>query len=205
MLLLLQRDPGDAATFGVLFSIWDGTDPPVIMDPFAEHWAGVRTYRFYLGRFMASIKVDQRPFAALVAKAALSSEGPLHLISRKLAASKEIREVKHIIGANKQLKSGRTKRAICVLCLAIWLSTPALAEPDDTQSTPGRYQIVVNPQTRADTFLLDTATGRVWMVFKHADRVGEPTVWEEMGRLDNLKDYTEFRQAYPLKKAPTNR
>jgi hypothetical protein len=95
--MLLQRDPGDAATFATLFSVWDDGAEPLLMDPFAERWDGVRSYRFYLGRFVAYTKVDSRPFPEQLAKAALTPGGPLHVISRKLAASKDFRVAEHIL------------------------------------------------------------------------------------------------------------
>jgi hypothetical protein len=96
------------------------------------------------------------------------------------------------------------KSTICAVCVAMRLTTPALAEPDESLSTPGGYQIVINPQIRADTFLLDTATGRMWTIVKYVDRQGEPAVWEQMGRMDNLHDYDELRKAYPLKSSSTS-
>jgi hypothetical protein len=50
-------------------------------------------------------------------------------------------------------------------------SKPPVAQPSfsnanstasDTTSRPGRYQIFFNPNARADTFLVDTQTGKVW-------------------------------------------
>ena len=90
--MLLRKDPGDATTFSVLFSTWHPSsimDPSMIMDPFGERWDDVRAYRFYLGRFVAYIKVDRRPFPDPLAKAVLSPNGPLHIISREFAASKD--------------------------------------------------------------------------------------------------------------------
>lgn len=49
--MLVRGDPGDAATFATLFSVWDEA-VPLLMDPFAERWDGVLAYRFYLGRFV---------------------------------------------------------------------------------------------------------------------------------------------------------
>jgi hypothetical protein len=100
--MLLRADPDDTATFATLFSVWDGA-ASVMMDPFAERWDGVRSYRFYLGRFVAYIKVDRRPFPEPLAKAVLHPEGPLRLISRQLAASKDFRAAEHVFayGANR--------------------------------------------------------------------------------------------------------
>jgi hypothetical protein len=51
---------------------------------------------------------------------------------------------------------------------------------DVTQN--GRYQVFFGPLARADTFLVDTATGRAWRAFQNpnSDQVG----WEEMPRFD---------------------
>jgi hypothetical protein len=97
--MLLRRDPGDMATFATLFSVWDDADP-FMMDPCAGRWdGGVRYYRFYLGRFVAYIKVDRRPFPDPLAKAVLSPNGPLHIISREFAASKDFRVAAHVMEA----------------------------------------------------------------------------------------------------------
>jgi hypothetical protein len=93
--MLVRGDPSDAATFSTLFSVWDDSES-LIMDPFAERWDGVRSYRFYLGRFVAYIKVDSRPFPELLARAALTPEGPLHVISRELARSQDFRVAEHV-------------------------------------------------------------------------------------------------------------
>lgn len=41
----------------------------------------------------------------------------------------------------------------------------------------GRYQIVINPHVRADTFLLDTLTGNIWVPTKLTDYLEEPILW----------------------------
>jgi hypothetical protein len=96
--MLLRRDPGEAATFAVLFSIWDS---PVMMDPFAGSLCGVRVYRFYLGRLVAYINVDRRPFPTPLMNAVLMPDSPLHLISRDLGASKDFRVAAHVMAANQ--------------------------------------------------------------------------------------------------------
>jgi hypothetical protein len=49
----------------------------------------------------------------------------------------------------------------------------------------GRYQIVINPNVRADTILLDTQTGQTWTQTQITDVAGAPTVWMYRDRLDN--------------------
>jgi hypothetical protein len=95
--MLVRGDPGDAANFATLFSVWDAADSvPLMMDPLAERWDGVRAYRFYLGRFVAYIKVDQRSFSEQLAKGALTPDGPLHVVSRQFAGSKDLRVAEHV-------------------------------------------------------------------------------------------------------------
>ncbi|BBO99406.1 hypothetical protein [Sulfuriferula nivalis] len=62
--------------------------------------------------------------------------------------------------------------------------TPTL--PTTTTSTGiGRFQIVFNPQMRADTFLIDTQKGRIWQQTQFSDLPGKPSAWEEMDVLDD--------------------
>jgi hypothetical protein len=41
---------------------------------------------------------------------------------------------------------------------------------------------------RADTYLLDTATGETWRMTQFTDLKGNPTVWDKVGRIDNDAD-----------------
>lgn len=68
-----------------------------------------------------------------------------------------------------------------LLIVLLSASCSALAAP----ATAQRYQIVVSPHLRADTFLLDTQTGRVWRQTTFSNLTDQPTVWEEMLREDN--------------------
>ena len=95
--MLLRGDPGDAATFATLFSVWDDSAEWLLMDPTAERWDDVRAYRFYLGRFVAYIKVDSRPLPEPLAKAALTPDGPLHVLSRQFAALKDLRVAERVL------------------------------------------------------------------------------------------------------------
>lgn len=70
-----------------------------------------------------------------------------------------------------------------------------VAAPSGTQG--GRYQIIFNPSgVRADTFLLDTQTGRIWRPTKYTDLKGEPTAWVYEDRLDTLAQIRAFAAAY---------
>src|SRR5205085_5334408 len=63
--MLLRAEPGPSDDFGVTFAMWNGTEGPLFMDPFGERWDGVNYYRFYLGRYLAYIKVDRRVVASI--------------------------------------------------------------------------------------------------------------------------------------------
>jgi hypothetical protein len=89
------------------------------------------------------------------------------------------------------------------LALAFGLANEALAEEfrsDLFSQQPGRYQIIINPQARTDTFLLDTATGRVWQLVKYGDLNDEPSVWQQMNRIDNDADLKKLQKERGFKK-----
>lgn len=63
-----------------------------------------------------------------------------------------------------------------------------------------RYQIVINPQARADTFLLDTATGRIWAPGRYVAWEGEPRVWELEQKFDTKQQVETFLATQAIKK-----
>jgi hypothetical protein len=83
-------------------------------------------------------------------------------------------------------------RIVCLLAGLAFATCAAAQEPrsDLFSQQPGRYQIVINPQVRADTFLLDTATGRVWQLVKFTDI--NATAWQIMKRLDSELDLVKL-------------
>lgn len=60
----------------------------------------------------------------------------------------------------------------------------------------GRYQIVMNA---SDTFLLDTATGFVWVLKQHTEFNKDPLAWEPMFLLNKPSDTTPLLSEYGLK------
>jgi hypothetical protein len=65
---------------------------------------------------------------------------------------------------------------------------------------PARFQIFINPNVRADTFLLDTETGRVWSPVTYTNLENAPQVWQIHDRVDNqseLYDWIEQHRAKP--------
>lgn len=77
-------------------------------------------------------------------------------------------------------------------------------KPQVSSGGNGRYQIVINTSIRADTFLLDTQTGRVWQLTQYSFLKGNPTAWAYMDRLDNdeqmarwVKQFERVEQPQP--------
>jgi len=56
----------------------------------------------------------------------------------------------------------------------------------------GRYQIVFNPNVRADTFLLDTQTGKTWVQTQVSDAKDKPTIWLYRERVDNEQELLDW-------------
>lgn len=80
------------------------------------------------------------------------------------------------------------------------LSAQAPSRAIQTPSGPNqRYQIVMNPNMRADTFLLDTQTGRIWEKVVYENKPDEPHVWAIMPRQDNDVDRIVWEKSHPDK------
>jgi hypothetical protein len=84
--------------------------------------------------------------------------------------------------------------SICALCFAVGTAGAQEISPFAQQS--GRYQIV--PSAR-DTFLLDTATGNVWLLTQYSDFNRDPLAWVPMFRLNSPSDTTPLLSEYGLK------
>jgi hypothetical protein len=90
---------------------------------------------------------------------------------------------------------------LCCDVLLIGMILAAFIGPSWGQEAqqPGRFQIIIRPDVRADTFLLDTETGKVWRLVQFSDLNGEPTVWEPIDRLDGSFDFMALAQKYGAK------
>jgi hypothetical protein len=73
----------------------------------------------------------------------------------------------------------------------------AVKQANTNASQVGRYQIFINPNVRADTILLDTATGNTWIQTQITDAKGTPSIWMFRERVDNQQQFREWsiRQA----------
>ena len=75
----------------------------------------------------------------------------------------------------------RTVLAISLVVTAVAPIAEGLAaqqrgQPATGGATNGRFQMIINPGVRADTFLPDTQNGRVWRPVQYTDAQGEPTL-----------------------------
>ncbi len=82
------------------------------------------------------------------------------------------------------------------LFLCLILVSIELAACNWPSETPPRFQIVFSPHAARDTFLLDTATGRVWQLTSFSYLDGEPVAWDLMTRIDNKDDFGRFIQEH---------
>ncbi|MEK7993273.1 MAG: hypothetical protein AAB403_05655 [Planctomycetota bacterium] len=91
--------------------------------------------------------------------------------------------------------------AILFAVVALWQRTPVVFGQTSssqvqsvTGSATGRYQLIINPQMRRDTFLLDSATGRIWTKVKYTDLKGEPEVWQPDDRVNSDQEFLAWAQ-----------
>jgi hypothetical protein len=56
--------------------------------------------------------------------------------------------------------------------------------------------MVLRDGVRADTFLLDTHEGRVWILTEYTSLDSKPVAWRHMDRLDTLEESVEFYRSW---------
>lgn len=64
----------------------------------------------------------------------------------------------------------------------------------------GRYAIYFGPFARADVYLLDTQTGKIWRPVTYTDIVSDPEVWVAQDRVDDrqqMKEWVERQRFKP--------
>lgn len=90
---------------------------------------------------------------------------------------------------------------VAIFILLSTFSYSATAQQSASTSS-ARFQIFLNPNVRADTFLVDTNTGRVWRLTTFKDIEDNPTVWISMDRIDDDKQLMNFVRSHKLKQVP---
>jgi hypothetical protein len=96
--------------------------------------------------------------------------------------------------------------ATLLLVVLVWGQQQPL-RPAATKPEVGRFQIVAQPGTAGEVFLLDTSTGKVWrevlfQIAKGDDNGldGAPWLWIPMTRLDSKTDLVAFVARHPEEK-----
>ena len=105
--MLDAKDPGEADEFAVALASFD--DHPVssaIPDPFCRR-KPVRHYQFQLNRYVAYMKVDNRPFEPSCRDVQLRAGSPLVVILRSFGKSKEHQVARSIAQKNASYRHGK--------------------------------------------------------------------------------------------------
>jgi hypothetical protein len=85
--------------------------------------------------------------------------------------------------------------------------TPAQTATQE-KSSAGRYQIFFSPHARADVYLLDTETGRIWhpvTISNTTDRnlkSHPPEIWIYQDRIDSEQQFDAWTLSHPSSTAP---
>jgi hypothetical protein len=85
--------------FNAVLSRWDDSDdehfPTTgMLNPHMERWGGVNAYRLYLGKVVAYVKVDGRPFGEPFASLSLQAPSPCRIINRQMSSSKDLKAMR---------------------------------------------------------------------------------------------------------------
>jgi hypothetical protein len=83
--------------------------------------------------------------------------------------------------------------------VVVFLSVGWSQAPQPTKAVQmGRYQLIMHQgeMPRMNTFLLDTETGKVWMMVSAPDT---STFWEPMDKVDNETEEASYVRKHPKK------
>lgn len=78
---------------------------------------------------------------------------------------------------------------LMILAVTLW------PKSTQTQTNPvvgGRYQIIISPGLREDTFLLDTQTGKTWVQTRVTDVKDQPLIWIYRDKVDDAADFLQW-------------
>ena len=103
-----RKNPGTPEDFSVTLAKFDHPLGETVFDPHPEKKEGVNYYRFYLGSYVAYIKVDKRKAPGLHVHFKMKPGEPLRIIMRNLERSKELPLIYDIVlTANKGIEPTR--------------------------------------------------------------------------------------------------
>jgi len=83
-------------------------------------------------------------------------------------------------------------RAIFIIASLLFTAASISFAGQKTEAEEGRFQIFFSPHARADAYLVDTKTGKVWTSVKYTDVQGQPTVWIYQDRIDSKEDFMNW-------------
>jgi hypothetical protein len=86
----------------------------------------------------------------------------------------------------------KIRSAIILSSLLLLIANISFAADQNTFSEVGRYQIFISPLARADVYLVDTKTGKVWINTQYTDVEGQPKVWKYQERIDSNEDLMQW-------------
>jgi hypothetical protein len=96
-----------------------------------------------------------------------------------------------------------TKAVTGTTLIGLVLTVLVLAQPKvvQTQGQNGRYQFFLyqGEMPRMNTFLLDSTTGKVWIMVAAPDQT---TFWEPMPKVDNDAEEAVFIRRHPVAITP---
>lgn len=109
---LIERcEPGSEHEFGVTLAKFDHPLGTAILNPHPEKREGINYCRFYLGSYVAYIKMDKRISPKPLGDFLLTPRPPLYIICRNLEKSKELPLMRKIaLSANSRLQPTRKRR-----------------------------------------------------------------------------------------------
>ena len=107
--MLEQGDPGSPQDFAVALTKSDPRYGRVIIDPFPERIEDVNYVRFYLGLYVAYIKVDSRPGAAWLDPFVLDPGQPLRILVRNYTETRDLPALQRLVTRPQNLKYARGK------------------------------------------------------------------------------------------------
>lgn len=108
--LLKSEDAGDPETFAVFLAKFDEPLGEAVLGPYRERIDGINHCTFYLGGYIAHIKVDKRECARL-SDFIVDPNKPLRIIKRQLVGSGEALAMLRIIQAPQNHLHQRTRRS----------------------------------------------------------------------------------------------
>ena len=99
-----RQDPGSPEEFSVFLARFDHPLGGTILDPHLQRIMGINFYRFYLGNYVAYIKVDKRETPEPCFPLVLSPNEPLKIVSRNMERGGELSLIKEMVAASTRTR-----------------------------------------------------------------------------------------------------